>query len=76
MSSMLHPVARKALTAMANIATASKECVDDRVNQDVENAPGKTRRDLMQQFLDIKREKGDKVDFGIPEVKAEAHTAL
>lgn len=74
-SSILNPVVRKALTSIEHIAGAAKSCVADRVSGDVEQAGG-ARRDLMQQFLDIKREKGEKVDFGMGEVQAEVYTAL
>ena len=75
MSSILNPVVRKALKAVDHVADAARNCVAARVNEDIEQAKG-ARRDLMQQFLEIKREKGEKVDFGNGEVEAEVYTAL
>ncbi len=76
MSSVLNPVVRKALAAIDHIASAARTCVAERVNIDIGEIKGESRRDLMQQFLDIKREKGEKVDFGTGEIHAEAYTAL
>lgn len=76
MSSVLNPVVRKALAAIGQIADAARSCVVERAGSDVEEAKGGSRRDLMQQFFDIKRDKGEKVDFGTGEIQAEAMTAL
>ena len=74
MSSVLNPVVRKALASTVHIADAARSCVDVRASSDVEEAKGGSRRDLMQQFFEIKREKGEKVDFGTGEIQAEAMT--
>ena len=76
LSSALNPVARKALEAIDRIAIAAKSCVAERMDNDLEHAKEGSRRDIMQQFLELKQEKGEKVDFGIGEVQMEANTAL
>ena len=71
-----HPVARKAITAVGSIAKATQTCVAERMHSDLQQGKGQPRRDMMQQFLDLKREQGEKVDFGTGEVESEICTAL
>lgn len=76
MSAIINPQARKALSALNQIAGAARNCVAERLQRDMDKSEGPSRRDIMQQFLDLKRDKGEKVDFGIGEVQSEIYTAL
>ncbi|KAI4717658.1 cytochrome P450 [Aureobasidium sp. EXF-10727] len=70
-SASINPATRKAMKAMAHIENAAHTSVDSRL-QDEETG----RQDLLRHLLDIMRSKGDKVDFGIGEVKLQAFSAL
>jgi hypothetical protein len=59
------------MKAIKHIETAAHQSVDGRL-QDEETG----RQDLLRHLLEISRSKGDKVDFGIGEVKLEAYSAL
>jgi Cytochrome P450 len=76
MSAIFNPQTRKAASALNRIGEAARKCVTERLQRDIEKDQGPSRRDIMQQFLDLKREKGEKVDFGIGEVQLEVYTAL
>ena len=74
-SALFNPVARKALKALDHIAAAARSCVAERRAKAISEA-GAGRRDLLHQLLGIVQEKGQKVDFGIPEMEYEAYVAL
>lgn len=74
-SAITIPSARQALKAIEHIAAAAKGCVAQR-STDFELNGMVPRQDLLQQLFDIKKEKGEKVDFGVPEVELEAYVAL
>jgi hypothetical protein len=67
----INPATREATKAIKHIEHAAHESVDGRL-QDEETG----RQDLLRHLLEISRSKGDKVDFGIGEVKLEAYSAL
>ncbi|KAH8896794.1 cytochrome P450 oxidoreductase [Thozetella sp. PMI_491] len=73
-SSVLIPAVRKALDSVNNIAKAARSCVAERC--DALAAGAQPRSDLLQQLLDIRQAKSDKVDFGIPEIQQEAYVAI
>lgn len=67
----INPATRKAVAAIKHIENAARQSVDSRVEE------GETgRQDLLGHLLDIMRLKGDKVDFGVGEVKLQAFSAL
>lgn len=70
-SASFNPAARRAMTSMQHIENAAHQSVDNRL-QDEETG----RQDLLRHLLEISRSKGDKVDFGIGEVKLQAFSAL
>jgi hypothetical protein len=66
---------RDSFLGMLNIAAAARGCVAKRMQTN--DASGATpRRDILQQLLQIYKTKGDEIDFGVPEIEAEAHTGL
>src|SRR5262245_51909885 len=73
-SSVLIPAIRKALDSVNNIAKAARSCVAERC--DAIAAGAQPRSDLLQQLLDIRLAKSDKVDFDIPEIQQEAYVAM
>ena len=64
----------RALKALDHIAAAARSCVGARVRSD--GGEKTTRRDLLQQLLETTRTKGEKVNFGVPEVEYEAYVGL
>ncbi|KAJ6086421.1 cytochrome P450, partial [Penicillium canescens] len=71
----LSSTARKGLKGMNHIIETARTSVDDRVS--AVSTPGKQeRRDLLHNLLTIVYSKGDKLDFGIEDVKNEAFAAL
>lgn len=69
------PQVFKALKAVKHIENASDACVAERrrllaSNESVE------RKDMLESFFDIMREKGERKDFGPTEVKMEVYGAL
>lgn len=74
-SAILNPAARRALKAIDHIAAAARICVAKRREKTVGD-DSSARHDLLHQLLGIVREKGEKVDFGVPEVEYEAYVAL
>ncbi|KAI4732928.1 hypothetical protein E4T50_16508 [Aureobasidium sp. EXF-12298] len=67
----INPATRKAVAAIKHIENAACQSVDSRIEE------GETgRQDLLGHLLDIMRSKGDKVDFGVGEVRLQAYSAL
>lgn len=69
---------RDALRGIDHVVATAKSCVSQRqealeLAEKTENVP---RTDLMQQLFSIMTEKGEKIDFGIPEIQQEAYVAL
>lgn len=73
-SAIVSPTALRALKALDHIAAAARSCVAKRVRSN--EAATAVRRDLLEQLLEIARTKGEKVDFGVPEIEYEAYVAL
>ncbi len=74
MSSLAIPGATSGLKALSTITKASEVCVTQR-RQEI--AEGKeTRNDLLQQMLEIEKEKGDALDFRIPDIQVEVYVGL
>lgn len=69
---------RLALKGIDHVVKIAKVCVTDREKDlraaEVSGKPG--RQDLLQQLMHIIQEKGEKLDFGIPEAQYEAYVAL
>jgi hypothetical protein len=71
----LSSTARKGLKGMNHIIETARTSVDDRVAAVAD--PGKReRKDLLHNLLAIVDSKGDKLDFGVEDVKNEAFAAL
>lgn len=70
-SASINPATKEATKAIKHIEEAARSSVDGRL-EDEETG----RQDLLRHLLEISRSKGDKVDFGIGEVKLEAYSAL
>jgi len=70
-SAAINPATKEATKAIKHIEEAARSSVDGRL-EDEETG----RQDLLRHLLEISRSKGDKVDFGIGEVKLEAYSAL
>ncbi|KAG9519726.1 cytochrome P450, partial [Aureobasidium melanogenum] len=67
----INPATRKAGAALKHIENAACQSVDSRIEE------GKTgRQDLLGYLLDIMRSKGEKVDFGVGDVKLQAYSAF
>jgi hypothetical protein len=75
MGGILMPNVWKALGALKDIEIAAETCVEERRNL---LAAGESinRQDILASLMDIVHEKGDKVDFGMTEVKVEVYVAL
>lgn len=71
----LVPQVFKALRSFRHIETAAEACVMERQRLLADGASAK-KNDILGALFDIIREKGEKVDFGIEEVKVEIYTAL
>lgn len=69
------PRASIALKAMKHIENATDDCIAERQRL-LGNNETIGRKDMLQSFLDIMREKGEAKDFGLTEVKAEIYAAL
>lgn len=69
---------RRALKAIDHVTRAATSCVSKRQEELKSAAEGgePPRRDLLQQLFGIMHEKGEKVDFGVPELQYEAYVAL
>ena len=69
---------RSGLKGIDHVTKYAKSCVHAR-QEALTKDPGTyeaPRHDLTQQLFDIMRDKGEKVDFGIPEIQYEAYVAL
>lgn len=76
-SEVLVPRFFKALKALRHIEDASGACVAERQQLHDQLPPAQAKpEDMLESFFSIMREKGDKVDFGLTEVKMEAYGAL
>ena len=73
-STILIPSMRKTLKALSNIAEAARTSVDQR-SRELQTGQ-EQRSDILQQLFDIQTEKGEKVDFGIPEIRQEVYGAM
>jgi cytochrome P450 len=73
-TAFLSPSVRKALKAIEKITQAAKACVIRRCDAIVSGQ--QPRQDLLQQLLQIRDDKGEKVDFDIPEIQLEAYVAM
>ncbi|KAG9767418.1 hypothetical protein KCU88_g7459, partial [Aureobasidium melanogenum] len=69
------PGSLKALKAIDTIATAARKCAAKRFSEGKE-AKSKDRTDILEQLYTIHQEKGEKVDFNMPEIEQEAWIAL
>jgi hypothetical protein len=74
-SGAMIPRVFKALKALKHIEDASEACVIERQRL-ISSGKANDREDMLQSFFDIMREKGDRKDFGLTEVKMEAYGAL
>jgi hypothetical protein len=71
----LSSTARRGLKGMNHIIETARTSVDNRVS--AVTAPGKPeRKDILHNLLSIVYSKGEKLDFGIEDVKNEAFAAL
>lgn len=76
-SGALVPQVFKALKALRHIEDALGACVAERQQLHDQSPPAQAKpEDMLESFFSIMREKGDKVDFGLTEVKMEAYGAL
>lgn len=76
-SSLVVPGSLKALKAVDNIGTSSKDCVAKRFDQERKSEfEGEKRTDILQQLYEIQQEKGSKVDFNLGDIEQEAYVAL
>nr|D7PI20.2 RecName: Full=Cytochrome P450 monooxygenase gsfF; AltName: Full=Griseofulvin synthesis protein F; Flags: Precursor [Penicillium aethiopicum]ADI24958.2 GsfF [Penicillium aethiopicum] len=71
----LSSTARKGLKGMNHIIETARASVDKRASAVAEPGKGE-RKDLLHNLLNIVSSKGDKLDFGIEDVKNEAFAAL
>lgn len=77
--SLLVPGLRKSIKALDHIDVAARSCVATRFEGQysatgkIDSAP---RRDLLQQLLEIRETKGEKVDFTLGDVESEAYVGL
>lgn len=68
---------RNALKGIDHVTLVTKACVKERLVQiEANNGSEGLRHDMLQQFISIMHEKGDKVDFGILDVEAEIYSGL
>jgi len=74
-SAIVVPGSLRALKAIDNIAVAANSCVAQRF-EEVSTVETPPRSDLLQQLYTIYREKGDKIDFKMGEIKLEAYVAM
>ena len=74
MGGILMPSARKALKALKDIDKAAESCVAERLRS-LEQGE-KPRQDVLASLFKIHWEKGEKVDFGIVDIKLEVYIAL
>ncbi|KAL2396868.1 Cytochrome P450 monooxygenase gsfF [Exophiala dermatitidis] len=74
-SSIAVPGSLKAVKAIDTIATAARKCAAKRFSEGKE-AKSKDRTDILEQLYTIHQEKGEKVDFNMPEIEQEAWIAL
>lgn len=75
-SSLMVPSVRAALKAIDHIAAAAKSCVSKRV-ESLEYSHGEHgRQDILQQLMDVRNNKGDKIGFDLAEVELESYVAL
>ena len=66
-----------ALEAPKHIENASGACVAERQQLHGQSASGQAKpEDMLESFFNIMRVKGEKVDFGLTEIKMEAYGAL
>lgn len=73
----LVPRVSKALKALKHIENASGACVAERRQLHSQLTSERAKpEDMLESFFSIMREKGDKVDFGLTEIKMEAYGAL
>lgn len=71
----MFPKVFRALKSLKDIEQAADLCISERQSQ-LENEESIETRDILSSLFDIVREKGDKVDFGMIEVKVEVYVAL
>ncbi|RDL41768.1 uncharacterized protein BP5553_01747 [Venustampulla echinocandica] len=76
LSSVLIPSVKIALKALDHIAAAAKSCVTQRFADAEGSFDTVKRRDILQQLMDIRKEKGPKLDFGLSEIELESYSAL
>lgn len=69
------PWIAKALKALKHIENASDACIAERQRYRSSNGANQ-RKDMLEKFFDIMREKGEQRDFGATEVKMEVYGAL
>lgn len=74
-SGAMVPRVFKALKALKHIEKASEVCVSERHNLFI-NGKAEECEDMLQEFFNIMRDKGQQKDFGMTEVKMEAYGAL
>jgi hypothetical protein len=74
-SGAMVPRVFKALKALKHIEDVSEACVAERQRL-ISSGKADDRKDMLQSFFDIMREKGDQKDFGLTEVKMEVYGAL
>lgn len=69
---------RSSLKAIEHVVKTAKACVTQQVSQvaAAQDKGGIPRKDVLQQLLGIVQERGEAVDFGIPEVQYEVYVAL
>lgn len=76
-SGALLPQIPKALRALKHIEDASEACVAERQQLHSHMASSaQAPTDMLEGFFTIMRQKGERVDFGLTEVKMEAYGAL
>jgi hypothetical protein len=71
----LSATARKGLKGMNHIIDTARTSVDNRVSA-VGAPEGPERKDILHSLLSIVYSKGEKLDFGVEDVKNEAFAAL
>ena len=72
---MVIPRVFRALMSIKNIEKAADDVVAERLAL-IEKGEAEDKKDVLNSLFEVMQEKGDKVDFGVTEIKVEAYVAL
>ena len=65
----------RALMSIKNIEKAADDVVAERLAL-IEKGEAEDKKDVLNSLFEVMQEKGDKVGFGVTEIKVEAYVAL